>query len=699
MNRITFTPKQKELLTLLKNPNLNQVFALGGSRSGKSHAITEYSVRQCFHHPGLRILIARQFLSHAKASIWGETIKKVLRSYSKLYEDPLFTINDTSLCVTFKNGSEIHVAGLDDNERLEKILGREFGIIFLNECSQISYDAVKICKTRLAQNIDGFRNKMIYDANPPAPTHWLHKICIEGIEPDTGNPIDMKEIGVTFINPKDNIDNLNADYIKTLESLPDRERRRFLLGEFVKMQGAIYDSFSLEDNVIQYEQVPNIEYFTVGIDSTGNNLAAVLIGWAGDNIYLLDEYAAFRMPITDFASTIYSKWGIYGYIGYADPAAGALNNYFQNVIPADNSVAPGIDYIRTKIEYKQLFMVKKDGRIKTPKLLEEMDSYRYDDKGRIVKENDHLCTDGDTLITVPGGYKKISEIQVGDFVLTTDETFHAVEQVFVSEKETVESLFSDGRKIISTPDHRFITPQGYIEQRHCIYPIYRRKQCIKYTMESSSGKQKVDIGLGSEILKKSLGPVEHILSYGLQIMVQSLMDIKSIIRILIETIMTFLTLPVWKKLFITPFMNKVRKLKNGIKNGIGKVLKHLEDSDKNILMKLISNIVKQARKLGRRSEKEESSSTSVQHAEESLNHTWKDQSNIAQSNARMTVQEPDKHDLITIIDSKPTGKRKVYSLQIEGCYTYYTNDVATKNCDAMRYGIYSHALFGASILR
>ncbi len=327
-----------------------------------------------------------------------------------------------------------------------------------------------------------------------------------------------------------------------------------------------------------------------------------------------------------------------------------------------------------------------------------MDSYRYDEKGRIVKENDHLCTDGDTLITVPDGYKKISEIQVGDFVLTTDETFHAVEQVFVSEKETVESLFSDGRKIISTPDHRFITPQGYIEQRHCIYPIYRRKQCIKYTMESSSGRQSKDIGLGSEILKKNLGPVEHILSCGLQTMVQSLRDIRSIIEMAIRTTIGWIISSFLLLQNIMQNMNLQIYNCLMLKSGIRKVLKLSEYSDKNILKKLINSIAKLARKLGRRSEKEDSN-ISAQHAEKSLNHTWKDQSNIAQSNARMTVQEPDKHDLIAIIDSKPTGKRKVYSLQIEGCHTYYTNDVATKNCDAQRYAIYSHAQYGASILK
>ena len=37
------------------------------------------------------------------------------------------------------NKSEIWIGGLDDQERVEKILGKEYVTIFLNECSQIPY--------------------------------------------------------------------------------------------------------------------------------------------------------------------------------------------------------------------------------------------------------------------------------------------------------------------------------------------------------------------------------------------------------------------------------------------------------------------------------------------------------------------------------------------------------------------------------
>jgi hypothetical protein len=47
--------------------------------------------------------------------------------------------------------SQIWVGGLDDKERVEKILGQEYATIFLNECSQIPYESVLVARTRLAQ--------------------------------------------------------------------------------------------------------------------------------------------------------------------------------------------------------------------------------------------------------------------------------------------------------------------------------------------------------------------------------------------------------------------------------------------------------------------------------------------------------------------------------------------------------------------
>ena len=68
------------------------------------------------------------------------------------------------------------------------------------------------------------------------------------------------------------------------------------------------------------------------------------------------------------------------------------------------------------------------------------------------------CLDGDTLVTVEDGSKKIKDINVGDYVLTR-EGFRYVEKsgMTYSEAEVYQLNLDDGSKIIGTPTHRIWT--------------------------------------------------------------------------------------------------------------------------------------------------------------------------------------------------------------------------------------------------
>ena len=391
--RVSFTHIQKNALELLKS-NAKHVFLYGGSRSGKTYVIVEYCFRMCLKHSGLRVFIARHAFAHVKSSIWQETLSDVIHSYYKKYPDQqLFVLNHTDLSVKFVNGSEIYLAGLDNKERVEKILGREFGIIYLNECSQIDYGSVSITKTRLAQKIPGFVNKFIYDANPPAPTHWVSKMFMKKVEPKTDEPLFNPKTYVSMLmNPKDNMENLPEDYLEVLEALPDRERRRFLYGEFVSVEGAIFDKFDVEQCKMDINDIPQFESFAIGMDNnSGARMHSCLIGFAGEHVYVLDEWNQARVTHTEFNAEIYTKWAQYNPLVYPDPAAGALNDYVWNAQKTNNSVEPGINCLREKIEFGKFHIITKNGEVKAPTLVKQMESYHLDDNGRIYKHNDDSC--------------------------------------------------------------------------------------------------------------------------------------------------------------------------------------------------------------------------------------------------------------------------------------------------------------------
>ena len=197
----------------------------GGSRSGKSFIIIFTQLIIACRFSGSRHLVCRFRFNHVKNSIWLDTLKKVLKiCFPKLQ----VKWNNIDYFITLPNGSELWIGGLDDKERSEKILGMEFLTIFVNEASQISYEAYTTLLTRLAQKIDGAKNLLFVDENPPSKKHWTYKVFVENIEPETNVSLSyVDRYGHLKMNPADNLENISDDYLELLNSLPERKRKRF----------------------------------------------------------------------------------------------------------------------------------------------------------------------------------------------------------------------------------------------------------------------------------------------------------------------------------------------------------------------------------------------------------------------------------------------------------------------------------------
>lgn len=234
MAEFTLTAKQTEAQEVLNGPATHVMLA-GGSRSGKTFQIIRKQVQRRLKAPGSRGAVLRFRLGHVKQSVVMDTFPSVM---SKCFPDVPYELNKSDLYAVFPGGSELWFGGLDDKQRVEKILGNEYSDIFLNECSQIAYTSRNIAVTRLAQKVKdmatgkSLKLKMYYDENPPDKGHWTYKMFKLFQDPESRQELNRADYGFFQINPSDNQQNLSESYIKTLESLPERLRKRFLYGEF-----------------------------------------------------------------------------------------------------------------------------------------------------------------------------------------------------------------------------------------------------------------------------------------------------------------------------------------------------------------------------------------------------------------------------------------------------------------------------------
>ncbi len=273
MAEFALSPRQAEAQEILNGP-AKHVMLAGGSRSGKTFLIIRKQVQRRLKAPGSRGAVLRFRFGHVKNSIVHDTFPRVM---SLCFPGIPYEVNKSDWFARFPGGSELWFGGLDDKERTEKILGTEFSDIFLNECSQIPYSSRNMALTRLAQKVPDRATgkdlilKMYYDENPPDKGHWTYRMFKTKVDPETRAELPKaSDYAFMQINPKDNLANLPADYIATLESLPPRLRRRFLEGEFRDASpNALFNEETLERWRVLDGELPEMLRVVVAVDPSG----------------------------------------------------------------------------------------------------------------------------------------------------------------------------------------------------------------------------------------------------------------------------------------------------------------------------------------------------------------------------------------------------------------------------------------------
>jgi len=310
------TPKQREANRLLAGPARN-IMLRGGSRSGKTFLLVRAIIQRAINAPGSRHAIFRFRFNHAKTSIWADTMPKVLKL---CFPTLRARFDKTDFYLELPNGSQVWIGGLDDKERVEKILGAEYATLYFNESSQIPWGSIETAMSRLAQKCElapeiavatartHLALKAYFDCNPPSKLHWSFQLFRTKLKPGTKealpNPDDYAEMKV---NPSDNADNLPAEYFDVLASMSAAKRLRFEDGEWAsEVNGALW---ALEDRKVEGDRViPGIDRFRVASapdlrriviavdpsgtkgDGTGDDIGIVAAGLGVDGrAYVLED--------------------------------------------------------------------------------------------------------------------------------------------------------------------------------------------------------------------------------------------------------------------------------------------------------------------------------------------------------------------------------------------------------------------------
>ncbi len=264
------TPKQVLQAEMVFGP-ARHCLAYGGSRSGKTFGFCQLIAQRALEAPASRHLIARLHNIDVRQSVMLDKWPKMMRV---CYPDVDYQVHKADQFAALPDGSEVWFGGLDDKDRVDKILGKEFATVYPNEASQVAFETIVTLRSRLAQACrrrDGslLPLKGLYDLNPTGRNHWTYQEFIDLVRPGDRSPLDPATRDHLVMNPQDN-PHLPPEYLAELDDMPERQRKRFRDGKYLtEVPGTLWPLDRVE--ALRVSKLPNIVRVVIGVDPSGSD--------------------------------------------------------------------------------------------------------------------------------------------------------------------------------------------------------------------------------------------------------------------------------------------------------------------------------------------------------------------------------------------------------------------------------------------
>ena len=311
---IPLKPKQVQMYNMLMSRRYREFLFYGASRSGKTFVIVYFLIVQCIVY-GANCLVLRKTFQSLLDGMLSQTLPAVLGAIAKhngISRMEMLRVKGVNFCryignkqsLVFYNGHYIKFfsmlghGGKDSGSKYDTILSTEWGHIFADEISELTWQPISKLYSRLCQLLtDNFPNYMLFALNPSLKSHWNYKRFFRHEEIGTNKKLP-KEITDRFyimkFNIGDNEGNISSEYRSTLANSSRTDRKRFLDGDYYdESEGEIF-------TCIPWGTLPSWESFRkllIYIDPSAKETAkndykaVVLLGITNNSVWLIGVHA------------------------------------------------------------------------------------------------------------------------------------------------------------------------------------------------------------------------------------------------------------------------------------------------------------------------------------------------------------------------------------------------------------------------
>ncbi len=293
---LSVTRKQRAFIDARED----EVLFGGAAGGGKSYGQVVDALLFALRYPKSKQLILRR--------TYAELDKSLIRVALALYPREIFTLNSSSHTGRFKNGSCIDFGYCAQENDVYQYQSAEYDVIRFDELTHFTRMQYLYLLSRV-RGANDFPKQIKSSTNPGGIGHsWVKERFVDPAP--SGEPFhDERGSGRIFI-PAYLDDNhfLNAkdpDYRRRLESLPDRERRALLHGDWNIFEGQYFTEFSAKEHVIEPFPIPDSWRKYRTIDYGLDRLAVLWIAISDEGVsYVYREFCESGLPISAAARAI-----------------------------------------------------------------------------------------------------------------------------------------------------------------------------------------------------------------------------------------------------------------------------------------------------------------------------------------------------------------------------------------------------------
>ena len=307
--------------------------------SAKSYSITQKIIIRCCNEK-IKILVCRKYGSTLRNTCFS-LFKEVLEKWKLT---PYVKIKESDFSITFPNGSQIIMMGLDEETKLLSL--NNIGTIWIEEAFEVPRDIVEQLNLRMRSQNEN--QQIIMSWNPISINSWLYDFA------ELNPPENSRKIFSTF---KDN-PFLSKEYIEAMEDMRVRnpaKARIYYYGQYgVNPEGLVIQNWRTEE--FDPMQLASLGYeHRVGMDLGWVDKSAIidsLYDRQNKTIYVFNEFYKSGCQLSELADQI-KKMGLQKCKIFVDAAEPRSIQFFRQEGINATPCKKGADSVKAGLMFLQ----------------------------------------------------------------------------------------------------------------------------------------------------------------------------------------------------------------------------------------------------------------------------------------------------------------------------------------------------------